>query len=60
MIAATNRDLAAEQAGSPAQATFAGFTDFCASAASEKHAGYLRRLGFEELAGKPGTFRKKI
>ncbi|OGR77983.1 MAG: hypothetical protein A2X32_11765 [Elusimicrobia bacterium GWC2_64_44] len=40
--------------------TFAGFTDFCASAASEKHAGYLRRLGFEELAGKPGTFRKKI
>ena len=40
--------------------TFAGFTHFCAAAASEKHAAYLRRLGFAEAAGKPGLFRKEI
>jgi hypothetical protein len=40
--------------------TFAGFTHFCASSASDKHAGYLRRLGFEEAADKAGFFRKKI
>lgn len=45
---------------SHASETFAGFTHFCAAAASEKHAGYLRRLGFEESPDHPGTFRRKI
>lgn len=39
---------------------FAGFTHFCAAAASEKHARYLRRMGFEESPDRPGSFRRKI
>jgi hypothetical protein len=43
-----------------ASETFAGFTHFSAKAASEKHAGYLRKLGFSEDPEKKGQFRKII
>ncbi|MDA8242722.1 MAG: hypothetical protein M0025_01205, partial [Elusimicrobia bacterium] len=39
---------------------FAGFETFTAAAASEKHAAYLRKMGFEEEAGRRGFFRRKI
>ncbi|PIU17780.1 MAG: hypothetical protein COT18_12210 [Elusimicrobia bacterium CG08_land_8_20_14_0_20_59_10] len=40
--------------------TFDGFSHFCALSGSPKHTGYLRRLGFEEDAGRTGFFRKQI
>ncbi|MDA8131360.1 MAG: hypothetical protein M0011_07645 [Elusimicrobia bacterium] len=39
---------------------FVGFATFTAAAASEKHAAYLRKMGFEEEAGRSGFFRRKI
>ena len=38
---------------------FAGFSSFTAAAASERHAAYLRKMGFTEEAGRKGFFRRK-
>jgi len=40
--------------------TFEGFSHFAALSGSAKHADYLRRVGFEEDAGRKGLFRKNI
>ncbi|HBA60271.1 MAG TPA: hypothetical protein DCZ92_05555 [Elusimicrobia bacterium] len=40
--------------------TFEGFSHFAASSGSDKHAQYLKRLGFQEDPAQKGLFRKQI
>lgn len=45
----------------PANAeTFGGFTHFAAQSGSQRHAQYLRRMGFSEDAARPGHFKRTI